>query len=193
MTAEGKFRSEEHAMGRGAKIFFLSALAAGCIFGLMSFLIISSVTAGGTAKPADDRKPERSLTVFCLDENDALCSMAKITVGERTRVDITFPDAKTTDIFCTRGYAAVLESTGAGDHYAIVPCRAFASIASETGVVSPSSLTDEGEVGRFFREITERLLRSGGEKVFGRIAKRLDTDLTPEALYRIIESRKNIK
>lgn len=180
-------------MGRGAKIFFLSALAAGCVFGLVSFLIIYSFSAG---TPADTRKSgetEITLTVFCLDENDGLCSVVKISAGKSINVVITLPDAKTAETFCTRGYTAALEKLGASDYYAIVPQGAVAEIASKTGVTAPASLTDENEARRFSSEVAERLLKSDGDKVFGTMSEKLDTDLTPEALAQIIENRKNIK
>ena len=168
---------QECMMGRGAKIFFLSALVAGCVFGLVSFLLISSLTSDGTAKAQNNGNMETVMTVFCLDVN----------------IDFEIPDAKTAEVFCTRGYVAVLDGLGKSDYYAIVPHGAIGAIASKLGVPAPSSLTDREEVMRFSTEASSRLLKPDGDKIFSTFSGGLDTDLTAEALSQIIKNRKNIK
>lgn len=180
-------------MGRGAKIFFLSALAAGCVFGLVSFLIISSVTAGVVPTNEHGNIEDKAITVFCLDKNDTLCSIVKITAGERITVDFCLPDSETAEAFMTRGYSAVFDKNGKSDYYAIIPQSSVGAIASSTGASAPVSLTAEGDVRRFSLEVTERLLKPDGDKIFGLMAEELDTDLTQEALVQIINSRKIIK
>lgn len=180
-------------MGRGAKIFFLSALAAGCIFGLVSFLIISSVTAGAAPTKQHGIADDKAITVFCLDKNDTLCSIVKITAGERIAVDFSLPDRETAEVFMTRGYNAVFEKTGKSDYYAIITQSSVDMIASGVGAAAPASLTSEGDVRRFSLEVAERLLKPDGDKIFGLMAEGIDTDLTQEVLAQIINSRKNIK
>lgn len=184
---------QERMMGRGAKIFFLSALVAGCVFGLVSFLLISSLTSDGTAKAQNNGNMETVMTVFCLDECGMLCSIVKISVGEIVNIDFEIPDAKTAEVFCTRGYVAVLDGLGKSDYYAIVPHGAIGAIASKLGVPAPSSLTDREEVMRFSTEASSRLLKPDGDKIFSTFSGGLDTDLTAEALSQIIKNRKNIK
>ena len=184
---------QECMMGRGAKIFFLSALVAGCVFGLVSFLLISSLTSDGTAKAQNNGNMETVMTVFCRDECDMLCSIVKISVGEIVNIDFEIPDAKTAEVFCTRGYVAVLDGLGKSDYYAIVPHGAIGAIASKLGVPAPSSLTDREEVMRFSTEASSRLLKPDGDKIFSTFSGGRDTDLTAEALSQIIKNRKNIK
>ena len=168
---------QECMMGRGAKIFFLSALVAGCVFGLVSFLLISSLTSDGTAKAQNNGNMETVMTVFCLDECDMLCSIVKISVGEIVNIDFEIPDAKTAEVFCTRGYVAVLDGLGKSDYYAIVPHGAIGAIASKLGVPAPSSRQGRSHAffNRGFVKTSETGWRQDFQHVFRRTRYRSDS------------------